>query len=186
VTIHVADDRGYPLDRVEVRVVSLDLAEPIRHTLFTGDAGEAELQGAMGLPLRITLVRPGKAPQVEAIESAPAKLAFTLVVVGTLALAMGATTSVFSVVYQVLLKPLPYPEPEQLVRLYQSKPQRERIGVSYASLLAWRERAHSFQALEGMSYWNHVLTGEGDAENLSVARATPGLLPMWPTTSSGS
>lgn len=78
VTIHVADDRGYPLDRVEVRVVSLDLAEPIRHTLFTGDAGEAELPGAVGLPLRITLVRPGKAPQVEAIESAPAKLAFTL------------------------------------------------------------------------------------------------------------
>jgi hypothetical protein len=78
VSIHLADDRGYPLDRVEVRVVSLDLSEPLRHTLFTGDDGDAELHDAVGLPLRITLIRPGKAPQVVAVESAPPKLTFTL------------------------------------------------------------------------------------------------------------
>lgn len=78
VTIHVADDRGYPLDRVEVRVASLDLASPVRHTLFTSDGGDAELRDAAGLPLRIVLVRPGKAPRVEVVESAPPALAFTL------------------------------------------------------------------------------------------------------------
>jgi Carboxypeptidase regulatory-like domain/PDZ domain len=78
VTIHVADDRGYPLDRVEVRVSSLDLASPLRRTLFTSDGGDAELRDAAGLPLRVVLVRPGKAPRVEIVESAPTKLAFTL------------------------------------------------------------------------------------------------------------
>jgi protocatechuate 3,4-dioxygenase beta subunit len=78
VAIHVADDRGYPIDRVEVRAVSLDLAEPLQRTLFTDAGGDVELPDARGLPLRITLVRPGKAPLVEAEESAPAKLVFTL------------------------------------------------------------------------------------------------------------
>ncbi len=71
------------------------------------------------------------------------ELAFTFVVVSTLALATGATTSVFSVVYQVLLRPLSYPEPQQLVRLFQSAPQRERLSVSYPTLQAWRERTRS-------------------------------------------
>src|SRR5262249_29604631 len=72
------DDRGYPLDRVEVRVVALDLTNPLRRTLFTGDGGDAELHDAVGLPLRITLVRPGKAPHVEVVENAPPKLKLTL------------------------------------------------------------------------------------------------------------
>lgn len=72
---------------------------------------------------------------------------FTSVVVATLALAIGATTAVFSLVYQVLLKPLPYPEPQELLRLYPSTPQRERGGVAYAYLQAWRERPGAFQAI---------------------------------------
>lgn len=78
VAIHVVDDRGYPVDRVEVRTVSLQLDEPLRRTLFTDAAGDTELPDAVGLPLRITLLRPGKAPMVTAIESAPAKLELTL------------------------------------------------------------------------------------------------------------
>lgn len=78
VSIRVVDDRGYPVDRVEVRVVSLDLADPLRRTLFTSDQGEAELRDAVGLPLRFTLVRPGKAPLVELVESAPPKLTLTM------------------------------------------------------------------------------------------------------------
>lgn len=78
VSIRVTDDRGYPVDRVELRAVSLDLADPLRRTLFTSDAGEAELRGAVGLPLRFTLVRPGKAPLVQVVESAPRKLGLTM------------------------------------------------------------------------------------------------------------
>jgi hypothetical protein len=78
VAIHVVDDRGYPVDRVEVRAVSLQLDEPLRRTLFTDASGNTELPDAVGLPLRITLQRPGKAPVVTSIESAPAKLELTL------------------------------------------------------------------------------------------------------------
>lgn len=78
VTIHVVDDRGYPVDRVEVRAVSLQLDEPLRRTLFTDDAGDATLPDGVGLPLRLTLLRPGKAPVVTSIDSAPAKIEVTL------------------------------------------------------------------------------------------------------------
>ncbi len=78
VAIHVVDDRGYPLDRVEVRALALDPEEPLRRTLFTNDDGDAELPNAYGLPLRFTLVRPGKAPQVTDVELAPAELTFEM------------------------------------------------------------------------------------------------------------
>jgi len=78
VVIHVSDDRGYPIDRVEVRVVSLDVDVPLRRTLFTNDDGDAEVRDATGLPLRVTLLRPTKAPRIEHVERAPARLPVTL------------------------------------------------------------------------------------------------------------
>ncbi len=104
--------------------------------------------------------------------------AFTVVIVTTLALAIGATTAVFSAVYQVLLRPLPYAAPEQLVTLYQSTPQRERLGVSWLSLQAWRDRSHSFQGLEGLSIRDTALAGEGEVVRVRAGRATPGLLSL--------
>lgn len=74
VAIHVTDDRGYPLDRVEVRAMSLDVAVPLRKTLFTNDDGDVALPDAAGLPLRISLVRPGKAPLVHQVDAAPKEL----------------------------------------------------------------------------------------------------------------
>jgi hypothetical protein len=59
-------------------VVSLDVDVPLRRTLFTNDDGDAELRDAAGLPLRVTLLRPTKAPLVEQVERAPVKLPFTL------------------------------------------------------------------------------------------------------------
>jgi len=78
VAFHVADDRGYALDRVEVRVISLDVDVPLRRTLFTDDDGDAVLRDAVGLPLRVTLLRPGRAPIVEVIEQAPKELRFAM------------------------------------------------------------------------------------------------------------
>lgn len=78
VAIRVVDDRGYPVDRVEVRAISLDLTDPLRRTLFTDTRGEAELRSAVGLPLRFTLLRPGKAPLVQMVESTPSKLVLTM------------------------------------------------------------------------------------------------------------
>ena len=78
VAIRVVDDRGYPIDRVEIRAISLDLTDPLRRTLFSDDHGEAALPNAAGLPIRFTLVRPGKAPLVQMEASTPAKITLTM------------------------------------------------------------------------------------------------------------
>nr|WP_240807274.1 carboxypeptidase regulatory-like domain-containing protein [Polyangium spumosum] len=78
VLVHVTDDRGYALDRVEVRAVSLDPTVPLRRTLFTDDDGDVEIPDAAGLPLRFVLSRPSKAPLVQEVEITPAKLTYEL------------------------------------------------------------------------------------------------------------
>ena len=76
--LRVTDDRGYPLDRVEVHALSLDLDAPLRRTAFTDDDGATEVPGALGLPLRLTLSRPGKAPRTVVLEAAPRDLTVAL------------------------------------------------------------------------------------------------------------
>lgn len=78
ISVHVTDDRGYALDRVEVRAVSLDPAIPLRRTLFTDDNGDVEVPDAAGLALRFTLHRPGKSPRQEETDAAPALMVFEL------------------------------------------------------------------------------------------------------------
>lgn len=78
VVIRVNDDRGYPLDRVEIHALSLDVDVPIRRTLFTNDDGVSELRDAEGVPFRIMLSRPGKAPRIEQVERASKELVFTM------------------------------------------------------------------------------------------------------------
>jgi hypothetical protein len=78
VAVHVTDDRGYALDRVEVRAVSLDPAIPLRRTFFTDNNGDVNVPDAAGLALRFSLHRPGKSPHVEEVDVAPSKIAFEL------------------------------------------------------------------------------------------------------------
>lgn len=78
VMIRVNDDRGYPIDRVQVQALSLDVDVPIRRTLFTDDDGACELKDAAGVPFRISLSRPGKAPRIELVERAPKELVLVM------------------------------------------------------------------------------------------------------------
>ena len=76
---------------------------------------------------------------------------FAMVAVATLALGIGATTSVFTVVDAVLLRPLPYPEPDRLFRLFVTDTQSgdDRDNVSAANFLDWKVQATSFEAIAG-------------------------------------
>ena len=92
--------------------------------------------------------------------------AFTLVAVLTLALGIGANTALFSVVNGVLLNPLPYPHPEQLVSLHASKPNFQHGSISYPNFLDWKKDNHTFSAMAVYRSLVFNLTGSGEAEQL--------------------
>src|SRR6267378_5066558 len=74
---------------------------------------------------------------------------FTFVAVLTLALGIGANTAIFGVVNAVLLRPLPFKEPERLVMVWERRPNSgaANLPISAHEFVAWKERAHSFESL---------------------------------------
>jgi len=105
---------------------------------------------------------------------------FTAIAVLTLALAIGATTAVLSLVNALLVRPLPYRAPQQLVLLLQHfKSQNlERIPVSPPEFVDYKTRAHSFEALGAFEYINFNLAGEDKSERISGATVTGGVFPL--------
>src|SRR5882762_2066387 len=101
---------------------------------------------------------------------------FTIVALVALALGIGATTAIFSVVYATLLAPLPFP-PEQLVMVW-SRIQGFRNPTAAAGFMDWRKQATVFQDLNAWTDRNVSLTSEGRPEQVAAQITTPGLLSM--------
>ncbi len=101
---------------------------------------------------------------------------FTAVVVGTLALAVGAITAIFSVVSGVVLKPLPYEGPDGIMMVWEENVSRgNRTNVaSPANYHAWLE-AESFSKLAAFVPFSSTLTGDGEPERVGVVRTSPEL-----------
>jgi predicted permease len=91
---------------------------------------------------------------------------FTAVAILTLALGIGANTSLFSVVNAVLLNPISYPHPEQLVMLHESKPNFRSGSISYPNFRDWQHDNHSFSSMAVARGTSFTLTGLGEAEEL--------------------
>jgi putative ABC transport system permease protein len=102
---------------------------------------------------------------------------FTLVAVLTLALGIGANTAIFSVIYALLLRPLAYANPQQLVRLFEDKKQEGIAddGTSYPDFEAWRRQNHAFSGLAGYQVHDLTLTGRGDPAAVRTIVVTPEL-----------
>jgi putative ABC transport system permease protein len=92
---------------------------------------------------------------------------FTAVAVLALTLGIGATTAIFSVVNSVLLKPLPYPDSEQLVFLSENHPQIEGMSISYPNYQDWRAQNEVFEAIGVYRRQAYNLTGAGEPERLT-------------------
>jgi len=92
---------------------------------------------------------------------------FTVVAVATLALGIGANTALFSVINGVLLSPLPFPQPDQLVTLHENKPNFEGGSVSYLNFRDWQRDNHTFSSLALARNYDFSLTGIGEAEQVS-------------------
>jgi predicted permease len=95
-------------------------------------------------------------------------LGFTAVAVVTLALGIGANTALFSVINGVLLSPLPFPEPDQLVTLHENKPNFEGGSVSYPNFRDWQKDNHTFSALATGRVYTFSLTGIGEPEQVGA------------------
>jgi putative ABC transport system permease protein len=114
-----------------------------------------------------------------ALRTLMAQPAFTLVAVLTLALGIGANTAVYTVVHGVLLDPLPYDDPDEVMVLNEVSPQFPApISVSWQNYVDWRDRARSFETVAAFRTTQMTLTGSGDAERLPARMVTATLLPM--------
>jgi len=94
--------------------------------------------------------------------------AFTIIATVTLALGIGANSAIFSAVYSLLLKPLPFPEIDRVITIWDKEPTRgyTHNEVAMANYLDWRAQNHSFDQLALYRWWNVNLTGNDTPERI--------------------
>ena len=99
---------------------------------------------------------------------------FTLVAAFTLALGVGANAAIFSVVNTVMLRPLPFAEPDALVRIWESDPEHGRptFATSHPNFLDWRSEAKSFQSLAATTNAGFTWTSTAEAEVIQGLNVT--------------
>src|SRR5580692_1659976 len=101
---------------------------------------------------------------------------FTAVAVVTLALGIGANASIFSVARAVLLRPLPFPAPERLVEVSESRIDRGWTNASFTHANFWdvHDANHSLSAMGALGWTTANLTGAGNPERLTAGQVTTG------------
>ncbi|HWQ33602.1 MAG TPA: ABC transporter permease [Blastocatellia bacterium] len=105
---------------------------------------------------------------------------FTLVAALSLALGIGANTAIFTVVNAVLLRPLPFPEPEQLVMVWEDAtfagfPQNTPAPANFVD---WQAQSRSFESMAALSEGSFNLTGDGEPEKIQAYRVTANFFPL--------
>lgn len=103
---------------------------------------------------------------------------FAAVAVATLALGIGTTSAIFAVTDRVLVRPVPYAEPDRLAVIWETSPTIP-LPVMYASppnLYEWQQRSRTFSSMGGYQ-WRNVTLGGAEPERIRAARVTAGLLP---------
>jgi putative ABC transport system permease protein len=105
---------------------------------------------------------------------------FTAVAVLTLALGVGANTAVFSVVNGVLLRPLPFHDPAQLVVLGELNPRvsPEPVGASFLNFTDWAQENHVFEQVAAYRGRRMTLVGKGEAQRIAGIGTTASMFPM--------
>src|SRR5580658_1387559 len=102
---------------------------------------------------------------------------FTVTAILTLALGIGATTAIFTVVYATLLAPMPYPQPDQLVMVW-SKIQDGRNSIAAQDFVDWKKQNTVFQDINAFSGQSFNLATKEQPEFIQGQATTPGMYQM--------
>lgn len=100
--------------------------------------------------------------------------AFTAIIVLTLALSIGANSAIFSVIQGVLLRPLPYPQPDRLVRIYYQSDTQPKFPLNPNDFLDFRQRNRAFESVAAMTRHDVQLSGSGEPIMLSGFQVSAG------------
>ncbi len=105
---------------------------------------------------------------------------FTLVAVLAVALGIGANSAMFSVINAVLLRPLPYHEPDRLVTIWEESPERDmfEMPISFANFRDWEDQNHVFEYISAYTFTNLNLTGAGEPARLLAVRSSANLFSL--------
>ncbi|HEX3126647.1 MAG TPA: ABC transporter permease [Thermoanaerobaculia bacterium] len=162
-------DEGWPLEAARAEAVrrfgDLETTRRVCRDLDSNKEKQMKWIKALeeiGQDLRFALRQLGKSP------------GFTLIAILTLALGVGATTSIFSVTYGILLRPLAFPEPERLIRAYPLNDEGRPGAISVLNFLDWRRQNRSLEAASVLDTGSVNLTATGgDPERLEGAWVSP-------------
>jgi predicted permease len=102
---------------------------------------------------------------------------FTAIAILTLSLGIGANTALFSVVNGVLLNPLPFPNPDELVAVYASSPTSEQNSISYPNFLDWQKENQCFASLVAFRSDDYNMVGAGEPERVHIHMISAEFLP---------
>ena len=103
---------------------------------------------------------------------------FTICTIAALAIGIGATTALFSVVHALLIRPLPYQDADRLVVMWEHNLPRNRPRnvISPANFMAWRERSRSFESMAAFTQNRVTLTGAGEPQELATLVVSANIL----------
>jgi putative ABC transport system permease protein len=104
----------------------------------------------------------------------------TFVSLLALAMGIGANCAVYTVVNAVLIRPLPYKNPENIIMVWETNPQRNQneVSVSYPNFKDWQEQSQGFESLAASVYQSFNITGRTGPDRLHGLRVTSNLLPL--------
>jgi putative ABC transport system permease protein len=152
-SFHEQSDQGFSLDKLKANQLPL-------LKLTNSSTPENSPMEALAREIRF------------GIRSLLKQRAFTALSILTLALGIGTNTAMFSVINAVLLRPLPYPQPDRLVWMNEAGDEVSNRMVSYPNFVDWRERNHLFESLTTYRTWNMTLTGAGEPQSISAGMVT--------------
>src|SRR5439155_23650253 len=112
-----------------------------------------------------------------AVRALMTRPAFSVIAILTLALGIGANTAIFTVVDAVLLRPLPFRDPDQLMLLIERTSQFPTLTTSWQNYVDWRDQSRSFEQVAAVRSLTMTLTGEGEPDRLPAKMVTSSLLP---------